>query len=540
MLSFCLKHPVCLVLSGLQYVVSLNDFSSHHTTNWRTRDISFLFVATWFFDSTRSCCLYTSWSDGCFIHHFQTFVCVRPSFFILEALFLHTFIHFFGPDVNASIWIVLFCFFHSMNFHFGWIWYFRKNEALEIRGAETFCECSVDKNGRNFKFVKNVVDHSKMWVREFQFITLSWYIRQLKSWRGSLCHFTRESRQRKKCFVFADPLRESDRRLQLKRYNIAREFNRLYAALQFDARDKHYIVVSGTLFLLSLTLFCFVVLSLFVLIQFSGDEGDWGCDPLNGGDPYLKSLLLLLVISSINHNVKRLNFFATTGSMSPPSSPTSSLTKLSPEKLKSKKTEKYQRVEHLSLLLSGSLVASKLLQLNNVLRKEEVSISTPSHIEEIRNHRFCDTNEVCYFVGFLFRRNTFQIDNRMSNNINRRSSLTIESAIQTLEEGSETISKNSRKTGEETNSSAVLGRIRFTKQNNNHSKTRIFIFQNWVLFPSTKSIICFHVSTQRRAKTFSYNVSLNHATTTSKSFRNSTTSVPSDCSFWKNSTPQQR
>jgi hypothetical protein len=61
--------------------------------------------------------------------------------------------------------------------------------------------------------------------------------------------------------------------------------------------------------------------------------------------------------------------------MSPPGSPTTSLTKLSPDKLKNKKIEKYQRVEHLSLLLTGSLVASKLLQLNNVLRKEEVSIS---------------------------------------------------------------------------------------------------------------------------------------------------------------------
>jgi len=193
-----------------------------------------------------------------------------------------------------------------------------KNEALEVRGAENFCECSVDKNGRHFKFVKNVTDTTKI-----------------------------ELRQRKRCFLFADPLREPDFSLQLKRYNIAREFNRLYAALQFDARGKHYTIVSG----------------------------DWGCDLLNGGDPNLKTLLLLLVIAAVNHNVRRLAVFAATGSMSPPSSPTSSLIKINPEKSnKNKKAEKSQPPQLLSLMLCGSSVASKLLQLSNIIRKEDVPI----------------------------------------------------------------------------------------------------------------------------------------------------------------------
>jgi hypothetical protein len=194
-------------------------------------------------------------------------MCFIHSFFCIEDLFQHSFIFWWNCewfDTNHSVSFVLFgfvLFFDSLDFHFAWMWYFRKNEALEIRGAETFCECSVDKNGRNFKFVKNVMDLCKMWVRTFLNSLSCRHIKELKSYFS----YIRESRQRKRCFVFADPLRELDRRLQLKRYNIAREFNRLYAALQFDARDKHYIVVSGTQFLSSLILFCFVVFCTFYL-----------------------------------------------------------------------------------------------------------------------------------------------------------------------------------------------------------------------------------------------------------------------------------
>jgi hypothetical protein len=131
------------------------------------------------------------------------------------------------------------------------------------------------------------------------------------------------------------------------------------------------------MFVYSLYLFSGVDLFIRIFYSFVDPTGDWGCDPLNNGEPYLKCLLLHLVISTINHNVKRLATFAETGSMSPPSSPTSaSSMKISEMRHKSKKIEKYPYVDLLSLTFSGSLIASKLLQLNTVFRKEDVFVST--------------------------------------------------------------------------------------------------------------------------------------------------------------------
>jgi hypothetical protein len=115
-------------------------------------------------------------------------------------------------------------------------------ESIEVRGSETFCECSVDKAGRNFRYLGDYKDHIK-----------------------------RDNRLKKRTLVFIDSPVCGDKLQQLKRHNVLVEYHNVYAALMPHIRDR--------------------TVSIFY--------GDGGHNESIGTDLQIKTMILLIAIHAI-------------------------------------------------------------------------------------------------------------------------------------------------------------------------------------------------------------------------------------------------